>query len=747
MKALCKKCIIGTLIVLMTLGVVALQPPQKASAASPPPWTYDPVAFYTDFGSRNKIAYLDSEFYFGGKSKLAQDSKNTWLYRTVGYKVTITTKSYTVSVSIPVTGGIVKTVNQYPSGGYHYQLNKFTLRNLIKEINKVNSDAGTEFSTYGGTIIVDNWMTVIACDSKGRQTPWGSMDANGVPHDVVYDTWDGITHALDGIGHHWSDYGKSLESYYGNKVEYKSDLTSGQTVYARFQLENGGYSGYYEKINDNFLIGATVYWRQPPDDCYKETIVSYVADGQRKVYVDVPRNSYTQRSYVAYQDENGNYSNWLLMDTKTPFYGANYKWSFAGDTLNNPISVNYTVTGAKDNYIKIPRKQFELTLNKDDGIATVTGGGKYYVGQTVNINATLKPEGVKWKGWEGNEFPFSQSYSFVMPNNILTYKATTQPCIYVLDFDGNGATEGSMDSLPVKYKDLLKLPKNQFQRKLVPCTFVGWHTNRDSMVQQYTDEQTITIADLIKAANVTNTDARLTLYAIWDEAPGFIVTESMDRYFTLDEAKQGIITERELLSTVKAMDKETVPLIQKTKEDVIASGNDIGITTLGYQASDFTTLKNEAVISQLYQVKDEAGNKELLAVNVHVINNTPVVVSTRFRSIEGKYLYKGYEANLKLPMDQRKRAEDLLLQEPEKGGLRVDSFWRTHRSQLDQIYNQEIKDEPPIRVVRVGKETLQKLKTDLKENKVDYININRGSDFKFSKPEGANYEVLEYIRK
>lgn len=450
MKVLCKKCIIGTLIVLMALGVVILQPPQKASAASPPPWTYNAVAFYTDFGSRNKIAYLNSEFYFGGRSKKAGDSKNTWLYRTVGYKITITTKNYTVSVSIPTSGGIVDTIHQYSSGGYHYQLNNFTLRNLIKEVNKVNSDAGTEFSTYGGTIIVDNWMTVIACDSKGNQTPWGSMDANGVPHDAVYDTWYGITHALDGIGRHWSDYGDSLHSYYGNTVEYKSDLTSGQTVFARYQYANGTYTDYSEVINENYLIGATVYWRQPPDDCFKETIVSYVANGQRKVHVDVPRNAYTQRTYIAYQDENGTYGNWSLADTKTPLYGANYSYNFTGDALNDPISVNYTVTGAKDNYIKIPRKQFTVNLGKDEGVATVTGGGKHYIGEKVTINATLN-DGYKWKSWEGYDGPFAQSYTFTMPANSISYKATSQPCVYNVVFDGNGATEGYMVPIEMNY--------------------------------------------------------------------------------------------------------------------------------------------------------------------------------------------------------------------------------------------------------------------------------------------------------
>ncbi len=60
------------------------------------------------------------------------------------------------------------------------------------------------------------------------------------------------------------------------------------------------------------------------------------------------------------------------------------------------------------------------------------------------------------------------------------------------------------------------------------------------------------------------------LYAVWDNAPRFIVEHYPYRYFTLEEAQAGDITEEELLSTVIVKDRETNPLPHKTTEQVEA---------------------------------------------------------------------------------------------------------------------------------------------------------------------------------
>ena len=336
MKSLKKKCILGALTILMIIGVVALQPPQNVSAG----WWDNPITFYNDYGSKNQIVYANGDFYFGGQSKISSGTVNHWLYRTIGYKITVHTKSYVTSIAIPLNGGVVFPVASIDSGGYNYDLNKFTLNDLKFLLGEKNQLACNEFRLYGGDIIVDDYMTVVY-----NGVVYGSMDANGVPYGEWYDTYEGIANARG-----WTNP-TALKSYYGNHVKTETPLT------------------------------------------------------------------YRQRVFVRYQDANG----------------------------------NYTVTGPNTHYVNITRKQFNVTLDKDDGIATVTGGGKYYVGQTVNINATLKPTGVKWKGWIGTGSPFDQAYTFTMPDTNVSYQATTTKCSYVLELNGNGNTGGSMADIEVNY--------------------------------------------------------------------------------------------------------------------------------------------------------------------------------------------------------------------------------------------------------------------------------------------------------
>lgn len=426
----------------------------------------------------------------------------------------------------------------------------------------------------------------------------------------------------------------------------------------------------------------------------------------------------------------------------TPYFTSNKTWyiHIVAKSYTGHLSVQLNKPLRDASLMKT------LTLSGDAGINTVTGAGSYYPGQTVNIDATLKPTGVKWKGWEGTGSPFTQAYSFTMPDVNISYKATTNKCSYVLELNGNGNTGGSMADIEVNYDTVLTIPKNAYERTNVPCKFIGWDLNRDSMTASYKDQQSLAIADLINFYKVGNTDARLPIYAIWDEAPNFIITQSPDRYFTLDEAKNGVITEAVLLSTVKAFDKETNPLQKKTKEDILSSGNDVGVTTYNYQASDFTDLNGKAKISMIYKVKDVAGSEGFLGINVFIVDNRPVAVSSNYRSIEGKYLYKGYLDNLKLPIAERKTADQLELLEPEFGGLKLSSYWRTNRSSLDKIYNQEIKQLAPERTIIIKKETMQRIKDDLLSKQVDYLDINRGTDFKYTKPIGEDYEILEYTK-
>ena len=94
-------------------------------------------------------------------------------------------------------------------------------------------------------------------------------------------------------------------------------------------------------------------------------------------------------------------------------------------------------------------------------------------------------------------------------------KETVTVPLYTLIFDGNGAENGTMDSVSVPYGQEVSLPTNEYAKE--GYTFAGWAVESDGEV---------TYADGAKVKNLTATDgAVITLYAIWEEV---IVPENPD---------------------------------------------------------------------------------------------------------------------------------------------------------------------------------------------------------------------------
>jgi uncharacterized repeat protein (TIGR01451 family) len=235
-------------------------------------------------------------------------------------------------------------------------------------------------------------------------------------------------------------------------------------------------------------------------------------------------------------------------------------------------------------------------------------------------------------------------------------------------FDGNaqmGVVTGAMASIVVEYGcTTCLLPANGFTKSTgapelidhdvetaeVMSTFLGWSLDRMS--------RTGDIADRAVAGTLSRTDgATVRLYAIWDDAPRFIITSYPDRFFGLQQAKTGAITEAELLRTVKATDKETNPLAHKTSAQVQSSGSDVGVTLFDYDAGDFTSLTDSGVVSVTYKVKDELAHVAFLRIRVTVSDDAPLAqdATTYLRGISPQYASKGTG----------------------DGGLSADSLWKS----------------------------------------------------------------------
>ncbi len=59
----------------------------------------------------------------------------------------------------------------------------------------------------------------------------------------------------------------------------------------------------------------------------------------------------------------------------------------------------------------IPENAYQVTLQKGNGVQSVSGAGSYTVGQSVTINATLAT-GYHWKGWTGTYQTTTKRYTF-----------------------------------------------------------------------------------------------------------------------------------------------------------------------------------------------------------------------------------------------------------------------------------------------------------------------------------------------
>lgn len=156
-----------------------------------------------------------------------------------------------------------------------------------------------------------------------------------------------------------------------------------------------------------------------------------------------------------------------------------------------------------------------------------------------------------------------------------------------------------------------------------------------------------------------------TLTAIWDMYPEI---EAYDRYFTLDEALDGKITEGVLLEKVKATDFE---------DGTLENGTDVVIKN--YDSSIF---KSEPEVNITYQATDSFGNKVEQTITVYVVDTTlkkiPLLFYSRFIS---KDFYSNEEGLIPFNL----------------GGLESTSVWRTDETYSrileKSMFNKKLNEE------------------------------------------------------
>ena len=157
--------------------------------------------------------------------------------------------------------------------------------------------------------------------------------------------------------------------------------------------------------------------------------------------------------------------------------------------------------------------------------------------QTVNVGEPLtlpknafKRSGFEFLGWSTSSTATEASYTDEQAGVDLgggkgevktlyaVWKATAAPAsTYTLAFDGNGATEGAMQSQTVNVGASLTLPKNTFKRS--GFEFLGWSMSKSASTASYTDGQANVLIESSKGAVKT-------LYAVWKKGQTSTSVES-----------------------------------------------------------------------------------------------------------------------------------------------------------------------------------------------------------------------------
>lgn len=633
MKKSWKTGLLSLFFFLSIIGVAIVVQPQEVRAVN----FNNAVEFYNNYGSG--IVFKDGYFYYATRGKAATANVSTTHWSTIGYRMRVNTSSQSTYIYFDLSGYTVETVNEVYSDGYIYDLCRINLSYVKSKLAQTNRTAYNEFIINGGYLIVDSCMITVKIDRYGNRTNSGSMDDYGNFWGSVYTDYNGIANAAP-----WSNP-SSLHSYFNKTINYVTELKSRQVVYVRYQNVDGDYGGYSVVINKDYVYGETVSWSRNADSCYNAASISYTAKQDKTSYVSVTRKQYVQNVYVKYQDANGNYSgDWGLAKSQNLYYGSSFEWSYGGNDCYNASSISeYTVTEAKNHYIYISRKKYTVSVSAGTGIESVSGGGSYYYGATSTVDAAVKT-GYTWKNWSGTYTSISKRYSFTVVGNVVL-TANAEANTYYIVFYPNGGS-GTMTTMTCKYDQTYTLPAMSFTPPAHPCTYLGWNTDANAYSASYSERQQI--------RNLTSEDGYTFLfYAIWDYAPDLTCS---DRYFTLYEAKTGIITEAELLRTVKSTDREDGTTQIRVKN---------------YSLTMFTSFTSSGELVITYTTTDSRNNTTEKQVKVTIVDTDATVEGPM--DFDGKKQYARF-------IDS-----NYYLKSYENGGLESTSKWKSEITYNDTL--------------------------------------------------------------
>lgn len=610
-----------------TNGSVTLPKAEKASVeidGKTISYTFD--GWYLDAALTNRV---------GGAGDTYTPAGNTKLY------AKYTTDSIENNYTVTVEHFLMDTDGKYPDTPYEITTKLYKSGAELNVIDVANDYDGYEY------------------DSEKTKTANGQLPAT-VTQDITLQVYYmrnryTVTYNVSSNGGNWSDNSTkpvTRDYYWGQSVDL--DLTAQKADYdflgwntdssateaikslvmpqedvTLYALYSGDLTAKFVDSSGVKLVTGTRYNNAKDVVITVPEVREYDWDGVTSTSV-IGWNSNTDINAAEAKE------NEITTDTITISSNVNFYAVYAAE-----VTLEYNLNGADESQMPAP---VTVTAYTNAYNLTNVCGEKVTLAQAVKHTLEAQ-EGyidsfvqIAWaeNSLDGKSYAPGGEYN--LTRNTIMYAiwdGEIKPITYSIHFDGNGATAGEMADIQAKYDEQVTLPDNAFVRTTDwgDSTFMGWNRTADTKTIEFSNQ------DIVSNLSTVDGDVVI-LYAIWDDCPEIT---AKDRYFTLQEAQNGIITEEKLLETASADD------------DIDTDINDKIYVKYYFENEwkQFTT-KGSSLIK--YEVIDSSGNVSNCTAKVYIVDTTAQEVDDKryARFINERYYNKSFE----------------------EGGLEDNSIWK-----------------------------------------------------------------------
>lgn len=532
--------------VLLFLIMLLSVMPGKVRAAA----TDNAYDFYHIYGDRvifQRNSATNGNLYFGMRGKAATTQIT---YNAIGWKVSIYNQAGTCLQSIyySLSGSNIRSVDYRQQGDYKYNLYAISLSNIK---NRMNATAKNALESGKCNILLDACMIV-----RIRGNAQGGMNDSGPSWGTVYTTYEGIVNAQD-----WSSPSReTLKSAFHKSVEGLM-----HTVYVNKSTGISSVSG-----GGTYCYGTRV------------TIQATAATGYRfSHWSGMGRQN--SASYSFYINDSVSWTAYAASVQTSVTFHRNVNQS---DTVNGKQVYTYGGKGQK-----FPQYNWKNTGYHAIGWSSVQSAVTAQYTLTCGVSDT----------WILQNTPSKHLYCVWEPNR------------YRLVFDGNGADKGVQPEIHTRYDQSVKLPASAFSYggEGQQYSFLGWSTSPTAVEAEYKQGESCRIDLLVKKLRLENTDnGKITLYAVWDEAPSI---GAVDLYYSVEDAREGKITEEEISSHLVARDREDGEISYGRHEENSFFLRD-------YQAEDYLHFEKDGCVTETCVAIDSSDNRVMRTFTIHLVD-------------------------------------------------------------------------------------------------------------------------------